>query len=127
MDNDDFSSMVQTLLEKEEIDPVIARQLLVAITIYTRAQMHEHHATCTINHDHLINLLKTQTDNIQHLTALLNQHDSYINTHPSIIYLLRYRTKETIATILFLILTLSLWYVSGMRQPILKFLGLPVF
>jgi len=127
MDNDDFSTMVKTLLENKDIDPAIARQLLVAITIYTRAQLHENKRTCTTNHNHLAELIQQQTDNITQLTTLIQQHETYIQTHPSIIYLLRFKTKETVATIVFLIVVLSLWYVSGMRQPILKFLGLPVF
>lgn len=50
-----------------------------------------------------------------------------LNDHSPLIYLLRFRTKETIAALLFLIFLLSAWYVSGIRQPILKWLGLPIF
>lgn len=47
--------------------------------------------------------------------------------HPSLLYLLRYDTKRTVATILFIFLVLSTWFVSGVRQPILEWFGLPVF
>ena len=58
---------------------------------------------------------------------MIQTHDTYLNDHPTLLYLLRFRTKETIATILFVILILSAWYVSGFSQPILKWLGLPSF
>ena len=47
--------------------------------------------------------------------------------HPPLLYLLRFQTRKTVFWIILAFLMLSLWYVSGFRQPILEFLGLPVF
>lgn len=47
--------------------------------------------------------------------------------HPSLLYKIRFDTKKTIAWIVFVFMLLSIWYVSGIRQPILEFFGLPVF
>lgn len=47
--------------------------------------------------------------------------------HPPLLYLLRYQTKKTVFWIVVAFVILSLWYVSGFRQPILDFLGLPIF
>ena len=49
------------------------------------------------------------------------------NEYPSITFLLRYRPKETEAWILIIFVLLSMWWVSGFRQPILEWLGLPTF
>lgn len=47
--------------------------------------------------------------------------------HPSLIWLMRFRTKQTITWIVLAFMILSLWWISGWRQPILELLGLPVF
>ncbi len=47
--------------------------------------------------------------------------------HPPLLYLLRFQTRKTVLWIVLIFVILSLWYVSGFRQPILELLGLPVF
>lgn len=47
--------------------------------------------------------------------------------HPSLLWLARYRTKETVTVFVLTFVLLSVWYVSGFRQPLLELLGLPVF
>jgi negative regulator of genetic competence, sporulation and motility len=47
--------------------------------------------------------------------------------YPSVTYLLRYRSRDTVVAIIFLFVILSTWFVSGFRQPILEWLGLPIF
>jgi len=49
------------------------------------------------------------------------------NDFPSVVYLLRYKTKKTIAAIILIFCILSTWFVGGLRQPILDLLGLPTF
>ena len=55
------------------------------------------------------------------------EFEYYMREYPSITWLLRHRTKETITFIVFVFVILSLWFVSGFRQPILDWLGLPIF
>jgi hypothetical protein len=45
--------------------------------------------------------------------------------NPSLLWYLRFETKKTVATILFVFVLLSALYVSGIRAPILEFFGLP--
>ena len=47
--------------------------------------------------------------------------------NPSLLWLLRFRTKETTIVIITIFVVLSLWWISGWRQPILHWLGLPIF
>lgn len=53
--------------------------------------------------------------------------ESYAKTHPSLLWLLRYDTRRTVAFIVLVFMALSLWFISGFRQPILDWLGLPIF
>jgi len=45
--------------------------------------------------------------------------------NPSLLWLLRFKTKQTLATVVFVFVILSALYVSGIRAPILEFFGLP--
>ena len=127
MNGNEFIDAITKLLDEQDIDPAATHRLLIALTIDTRTEI----AACSIandkHHELLEELIKTQRDTTNELKQMIQRHDDYIRTHPSLVYLLRFRTKETVATIVFVILILSLWYVSGIRQPILRWLGLPIF
>lgn len=47
--------------------------------------------------------------------------------NPSLLWMLRFRTRETVLVIIMIFIFLSLWWVSGWRQPVLEWLGLPIF
>jgi uncharacterized coiled-coil protein SlyX len=47
--------------------------------------------------------------------------------HPTLLYSLRFNTRKTLMWLLFALMIVSLWFVSGLRQPILEFFGLPIF
>ena len=47
--------------------------------------------------------------------------------HPSLLYSIRFETRKTIMWLFFALLIVSIWFVSGLRQPILEFFGLPIF
>jgi hypothetical protein len=83
------------------------------------------------NGETLVNRLdeleKNMDERFDGLSTKIDKAVKHQEDHPSIIYLLRFKTKETIAAILFIFLILSSWFVSGFRQPILEFLGLPIF
>jgi hypothetical protein len=61
------------------------------------------------------------------LEQQMAEFEHYMREYPSITWLLRHRTKETITFIVLVFVLLSLWFVSGFRQPILDWLGLPIF
>ena len=127
MNGNEFIDAITKVLEDQDIDPQATHRLLIALTIDTRTEI----AACSIandkHHELLEELIKTQRDTLNELKQMIQRHDEYIRTHPSLVYLLRYRTRETLALFFVIILILSLWYVSGFRQPILKWLGWPVF
>lgn len=45
--------------------------------------------------------------------------------NPSLLWLLRFRTKKTVSVILVVFVLLSMLYISGIREPIFELLGLP--
>lgn len=61
------------------------------------------------------------------LSSKIDETIKHQEQHPSIIYLLRFKTRQTIAAILFIFCLLTTWFVSGIRQPILELFGLPTF
>ena len=127
MDHHEFSDTVQAILETNNLDDKIARQLLLAITLDTREHAYDNHRQTIQELSQLREIVETQSRTIETLAAAWADHQQYHKDNPPLLWLLRFRTKETIATILFIIIVLSAWYVSGIRQPILKFLGLPEF
>jgi len=72
-------------------------------------------------------LIREQSVDVRRLTRVVQRTEEHLRTHPTLLYFLRFRTKETAAALILLFVLLSLWYVSGFRQSILRWLGLPVF
>jgi hypothetical protein len=64
---------------------------------------------------------------IDNMESMLTDSINMQKKHPSLLYLLRFETKKTIAWIFFAIMIVSIWFVSGIRQPVLEFFGLPIF
>ena len=127
MNGNEFIDAISQLLDEQDLDPQTTHRLLIALTIDTRTEI----AACSIANDKhyelLEELITTQRNTTNELRQMIQRHDEYIGTHPSLVYLLRYQTKKTLTLFVFIILILSLWYVSGFRQPILRWLGWPVF
>lgn len=57
----------------------------------------------------------------------VEEHTRVQTEYPSIPYLLRYHPRQTITVMMTIFILLSLWWVSGFRQPILNWLNLPIF
>lgn len=72
-------------------------------------------------------LEKNMDEKFDELSTKIDAAVKHQEDHPSIIYLLRYKTKQTVTALLFLFMVLSSWFVNGIREPILEFLGLPIF
>ena len=79
------------------------------------------------NEERFDELEQSMDKRFDELSAKIGEAVDHQKTHPSLIYLLRFRTKETLAVLVFAFVIFSSWFVGGVRQPILEFLGLPVF
>lgn len=61
------------------------------------------------------------------LEEAITRIDQHTIKHPSLLWSLRFNTVKTLTVILIVFVLLSLWFVSGARQPILDLFGLPIF
>ena len=70
---------------------------------------------------------KTHTE-LQHINGRLKKVEKAAEEwtrYPTLLWLLRHKTKNTVAVIIVVFVLLSAFYVSGIRAPIMEFLGLP--
>lgn len=74
-----------------------------------------------------LKIMDAKTSAMNDVPARLSKIEHYISDNPSLVWLMRYKTRQTITIIVLAFVLLSIFYVSGFRQPMLKFLGLPVF
>jgi hypothetical protein len=94
----------KTLLENgEDISPKAERRMLLALSIDTHTEV------------------KTINGRLKKVEAAVEESER----HPSLLWLLRFRTKKTVVIIATVFVLLSLFYISGTRMPILELLGLP--
>ena len=93
----------KTLLENgEDISPKAERRMLLALSIDTHTEV------------------KTINGRLKKVEAAVEENKK----HPSLLWLLRFKTKRTVAIIVTVFTILSLLYISGTRAPIFELLGL---
>ncbi len=84
-----------------------------------------------MNGETLVNRFDELEDNMDkkfdELSKKIDDTIKHQEDHPSLIYLLRYRTRKTITALIFIFMILSTWFVSDLRKPILEFFGLSIF
>jgi len=94
----------KTLLEDgEDISPDASRRMLLALSIDTHTEV------------------KTINGRLKKVEAAVEENKK----HPSLLWLLRFKTKRTVAMIVTVFALLSLLYVAGTKAPILDLLGVP--
>jgi hypothetical protein len=95
---------LKALLENgDEVSPEVARRLQLALSLDTHIEV------------------KKINGRLKKVEEAAKNSERY----PSILYLLRHKTKTTVAVIVMIFVILSLFYVSGLRTPIMLWLGLP--
>lgn len=127
MTDKDLLDTIQKLMESNQVDQSTVNQMLLAILLEERSRQSTHQQHTAERLARLETMIETHARACDQLATAVAKLTDYQQQHPTLIYLLRYRTRETTAAIILLFILLSLWYVSGIRQPILKFLGLPEF
>ena len=136
--SDEFLSALEQILEDGNVPQETINRIAIAMAMDAANQLSNYKLDnqqelndiklqSQVDLTELKTLLEAQTKNIDKLSQTVARHDEYLMKHPPLLYLFRYRTRETIAIIVGLFVLLSLWWVSGLRQAILQFLGLPLF
>jgi len=77
--------------------------------------------------DKRIDDILAMSSKIESMEEMLTAAIKMQQDHPSLLYSLRFETRKTIMWLFFALLIVSIWFVSGLRQPVLEFFGLPIF
>ncbi len=115
-------------LSPEDADKIILAQILSLNERLYRVEQTNSNIEKKVD-ELLCNLANHNKNNEKQETRVsaLEKSQKINEEYPSITYLLRFHTKETIALIIILFVILSIWYVSEFRESFLRWLGLPVF
>lgn len=73
----------------------------------------------------LANQIDAIDTRVQAIESGLNNLTAQHKEYPSVTWLLRHKPKETLMFSVGAFVLFSMWYVSGLRQPIMRLLGLP--
>ena len=99
---------IKQLLENgDKISPEVARRLQLALSLETLNKINEINGT------------------VKKVKAAVDENTKIIKDYPSLLWLLRHKTKTTITIIFIIFCLLSALYISGIRVPIMEWLGLP--
>ena len=128
-----LTDQLSTLLKDNATPQSVVNEVLASMAIVTANDMSElieasHRQEQKLDElvrsiNDLTAQIKAVDDIPERVTAIENKYLNY----PSLVWLLRFRTKNTVTIIVLVFVALSLWFVSGARQPILSALGLPIF
>lgn len=136
---EEFLREINRLIESGTLEPFEANKLMLAeITLLNRRLVESEGQQRQII-DRLDAVLKNQEEQkdlarrigvledvavrVDELEEARKRYDEY----PTLTYLLRYHPRQTIVVLVAVFMALSMWWVSGFRMPLLKWLGLPVF
>ena len=127
MSSHELLETIERLLEDEGFSQEAVNRLVLALALENRSLFEAYQKQTHLELAELRQLLGQQARNVDKLAGAMERTEDYLERHPPILYLLRYRTKETVIVITLIFVVLSAWYVSAFRMPILRWLGLPVF
>lgn len=125
--SDEFLAALEEILRQDDVPQATINKIAIALALDVQNNLNKLELETAVTLHELQTSIQQLTTNIDKLAAVVERHETHLQTHPSLLFLLRYRTKETAAIILALFFLLSLLLVTDLRQPILKFLGLPAF
>ena len=127
MPTNELLEALERLLDDAQVSQETINRLTLALALDNRSRLEEAQERTARELAELRELIRAQSENVSRLARAVEGLEGHLRTHPTLLYLLRFRTRETVAVLVLVFLLLSVWYVSGIRQPILKWLGLPVF
>ena len=127
MTGQDLLQTLERLLEEDGFSQEVVNRLVLALALENRHLLEEQQRQTYVELAELRRLLSAQAQNVDRLATAVADTQTYLARHPPLIYLLRYRTRATVTLLLALFVALSLWFVSDLRAPLLRLLGLPQF
>lgn len=122
--SEEFLRALEEILQADRVPQETINKIAIALALDAQDNLSQHKLESAVTLSEIQTLIQAQTDNIDKLTSIVEKHETYLQTHPTLLYLVRFRTKETVAVILFIFLLMSLLWLPEFRQPVLNFLGL---
>lgn len=127
MTGNELLQTLERLLEEEGLSQDVVNRLVLALALENRHMLEVGQKQTAVELAELRHLLNQQAQNVDRLATAVADTKTYLDLHPPLLYLLRYRTKTTVAALALVLALLSLWLLSDLREPLLRLLGLPVF
>ena len=127
MTSHELLETIERLLEAEGFSQEAVNRLVLALALENRSLFEAYQKQTYRELAELRELLEKQARNVDRLAGAVERTDEYLERHPTLLYLLRYRTKQTIVVLVLIFVLLSAWTVSEFREPILRWLGFPMF
>ncbi len=124
MTSDELFQTFQELMERDDIDQATINRMLLGLNADTRQRLNDHQQVTAERLSRIETMIEAQAK-VAHTTAeTVSTLAKYQKDHPSLLFLLRYNTKQTIMVIIIAFLALSILYVSSVRESLLALLGL---
>jgi len=114
---------IERLREDEGFSQEAVNRLVLALALENRSIFDAYQKQTFRELAELRRLLERQARNVDRLAGSVERTEDYLERHPPLLFLLRYRTKETIVVLVLIFVILSAWFVSELREPILRLLG----
>jgi hypothetical protein len=127
MTSHELLETIERLLEAEGFSQEAVNRLVLALALENRSLFEAYQKQTYRELAELRELLEKQARNVDRLAGAVERTDEYLEQHPTLLYLLRYRTKQTIVILVVIFVVLSAWTVSEFREPILRWLGVAGF
>lgn len=122
--SDEFLEALQQILSDNNIPTETVNRIAIAIALDAKHTVVKYKLETAAQLNKLQELIEAQTKNIDKLAVFTEKHENYMQTHPSLLYLFRFRTKETVLVIVMLFILLTILWSSDAREGLLSLLGL---
>ncbi len=121
--SEEFLRALEEILKADDVPQETINKIAIALALDAQNNLSRYKVESAVALSEIRALIQAQSDNIDKLTAVVQRQETYMQTHPTLLYMIRFRTKETITVILFVFLLLSVLWVPEVRRPMLAFLG----
>ncbi len=90
----EFLEALNKILAEDNVPQATINKVAIAIALDAKNSVIEHKLEQATKMGELRDSIQQQTDNIDKLTAVVAKHEEFQQTHPSLLWLLRFQTKK---------------------------------
>ena len=97
MTGNELLQTLERLLEEDGLSQEVVNRLVLALALENRHLLEAQQRQTAVELAELRHLLNQQAQNVDRLATAVADTKTYLDLHPPLLYLLRYRTKATLA------------------------------